>query len=153
MLFSLKMKIPFNKVYKSSNESQYIIDSLNSGRHSGNNKYCQNVISLIKEKHSLEHVFLTTSCTSALEMGAILAGVGPGDEVILPSYTFSSTVNCIINYGAFPVFCEINPKTMNIDSEKIESLITEKTKMILPIDYAGISCEIDKINLIAKNMI
>ena len=148
------MIIPFNKVYISKNEEKYLIDALNSGRHSGNNNYCKKVIKLMKSKHNFNEVFLTPSCTSALEMGAILSNVEKGDEVILPSYTFSSTVNAVINFGAKPVFCEIDPKTMNIDSLKIESLITEKTKMIIPIDYAGVSCEIDNIMTIAtKNKI
>lgn len=144
------MNIPFNKVYKTVNEEKYVLDSLNSGRHSGNNSYCKKVISLMKERHSFNDIFLTTSCTSALEMGAMLTDLNHLDEVIVPSYTFSSTVNAIINYGAHPVFCEVDPKTMNIDPNKIEELITENTKMIIAIDYAGISCEIDKIMKIGK---
>ena len=94
--------------------------------------------------------FLVPSGTAALEMGALLADISPGDEVILPSYTFSSTVNAIVIFGAKPVFCEIDKDTMNIDVSKIEALITPKTKMIIPIDYAGVSCEIDKIMTIAN---
>ena len=143
------MKIPFNKVYISGNEEKYLLDSLYSGNHCGNHSYCNKVISLMKEKHGFNEVFLVPSCTAALEMGALLADIKPGDEVILPSYTFSSTVNAVVNFGAFPVFCEIEKETMNIDVSKIEALITSKTKMILPIDYAGVSCEIDKIMKIA----
>jgi dTDP-4-amino-4,6-dideoxygalactose transaminase len=93
---------------------------------------------------------LVPSGTAALEMGALLADIKPGDEVILPSYTFSSTVSAVILFGAIPVFCEIEKETMNIDATKIEALITPKTKMILPIDYAGISCDIDEIMSIAE---
>ena len=83
-------------------------------------------------------------------MGAVLAGIEPGDEVILPSYTFSSTVNSVVLFGAKPVFCEVDPKTLNIDVTKIEALITPKTKMIVPIDYAGLSCDIDAVMEIAN---
>ena len=144
------MKIPFNKVYQTKNEEQYVLDALKSGNHCGNHKYGQKVVSLMKEKYSFGDVFLSPSCTASLEMGALLANIGPGDEVILPSYTFSSTVNAIVNFGARPIFCEVDPKSMNIDDTKIERLISPKTKMILPIDYAGVSCEIDNIMDIAK---
>jgi len=144
------MKIPFNKVYFTGKEEKYVLDALKSGAHCGNHKYCNKVVNLIKEKYNFKEVFLTPSCTSALEMGAVLAGIGQGDEVILPSYTFSSTVNSIVLFGAKPVFCDIDPKTMNIDVNKIENLITSRTKMILPIDYGGVSCEIDRIMEIAE---
>ena len=104
----------------------------------------------MKDKYGFEHAYLVPSGTAALEMGAMLANIGPGDEVILPSYTFSSTVNSIVIFGAVPVFCEVEPDTMNIDVNKIESLITPRTKMILPIDYAGVPCDIDEIMEIAN---
>ena len=144
------MKIPFNKVYIAGNEEKYLLDSLYSGAHCGNHLYCNKVINLMKEKHSFNETFLVPSGTAALEMGALLADIKPGDEVILPSYTFSSTVNAVVIFGATPVFCEVERGTMNIDASKIEALITPKTKMILPIDYAGVSCEIDKIMKIAN---
>jgi len=144
------MNIPFNKVYFTGNEEKYIIDSLYSGKHCGNHTYCAKVLELMKVKHGFNNAFLVPSCTAALEMGAILADLGPGDEVILPSYTFSSTVNAVLIFGAKPIFCEVEPETMNIDANKIEALITLKTKMILPIDYAGVSCEIDKIMDLAE---
>ena len=144
------MRIPFNKVYIAGNEEKYLLDSLYSGAHCGNHLYCNKVINLMKEKHSFNETFLVPSCTAALEMGALLADIKPGDEVILPSYTFSSTVNAVVIFGATPVFCEVEKDTMNIDASKIEALITSKTKMILPIDYAGVSCEIDVIMEIAN---
>jgi dTDP-4-amino-4,6-dideoxygalactose transaminase len=104
----------------------------------------------MKERYGFHEVFLVPSGTDALEMGALLADLRPGDEVILPSYTFSSTANAIVLCGAKPVFCEVESRTMNIDVDRIEELVTEKTKMILPIDYAGIPCEMDTINAIAK---
>ena len=145
-----KMRIPFNKVYIAGNEEKYLIDSLYSGAHCGNHSYCSKVINLMKENYSFNEIFLVPSGTAALEMGALLADISPGDEVILPSYTFSSTVNAIVIFGAKPIFCEIDKDTMNIDVSKIEALITPKTKMIIPIDYAGVSCEIDRIMTIAN---
>jgi dTDP-4-amino-4,6-dideoxygalactose transaminase len=145
------MKIPFNKVYFTGNEEKYMLEALRSGFHCGNHGFCEKVIQLMKSKYGFQSVFLTSSCTTALEMGAVLANIQPGDEVILPSYTFSSTVNSVILFGAKPVFCEVDPKTMNIDVTKIEALITPKTKMILPIDYAGVPCDIDLIMKIANN--
>jgi len=144
------MKIPFNKVYFTGNEEKYMLEALRSGSHCGNHAFCDKVIQLMKSKYNFQSVFLTPSGTSALEMGALLANIQQGDEVILPSFTFSSTVNAVILFGAKPIFCEVEPKTMNIDVTKIEALITPKTKMILPIDYAGLSCDIDAIMEIAN---
>jgi dTDP-4-amino-4,6-dideoxygalactose transaminase len=144
------MIIPFNKVYHSKNEEKYVLEALRSGKHCGNHQFCTKVTNLMKEKHGFNEVFLVPSGTAALEMGAVLADIKPGDEVILPSFTFSSTVNAVILFGAIPVFCEIEKETMNIDVSKIEALITPKTKMIIPIDYAGVSCEIDLIMHIAE---
>jgi len=144
------MKIPFNKVYFSGNEEKYVLEALKSGAHCGNHTFGNRVIHLMKEKYGFGDIFLTPSCTAALEMGAVLADIGPGDEVILPSYTFSSTANAIVLFGGKPVFCEVDPCTMNIDVTKIEALITSKTKMILPIDYAGLPCEMDEIMEIAN---
>ena len=113
------MKIPFNKVYIAGDEEKYLIDSLYSGAHCGNHSYCSKVINLMKENYSFNEIFLVPSGTAALEMGALLADISPGDEVILPSYTFSSTVNAIVIFGAKPVFCEIDKDTMNIDVSKM----------------------------------
>ncbi len=144
------MKIPFNKPYISAKDEKYILEALHSAHHSGNNSFGQRAISFVKNKYGFQELFLTPSCTAAMEMGALLADIKPGDEVILPSYTFSSTVNAVVIFGGKPVFCEIDKNTLNIDVSKIEELITPKTKMILPIDYAGISCEMDEIMRIAK---
>ena len=144
------MKIPFNKVYLTGDEEQYVIDALHSGQLCGNHKYCKKVLEVIRSKYGFESAFLVPSGTAALEMGVVLADLQPGDEVILPSYTFSSTVNAVVLFGGKPVFCEVDPTTMNIDHTKIESLITPRTKMIIPIDYAGLPCEIDDIMEIAN---
>lgn len=144
------MIIPFNKLYYTGEEEAYMLDALHSGNVCGNHKYCDNVLSMMRDKYGFENAFLVPSGTAALEMGVVLADLQPGDEVILPSYTFSSTVNAVVLFGGKPVFCEVNPQTMNIDVNKIEGLITPKTKMIIPIDYAGVSCDIDEIMYIAN---
>lgn len=144
------MRIPFNKTYLTGDEARYINESLLSGRTCGNNEFCNKVLSMMTNKYGYDSAFLVPSGTAALEMGVVLADLQPGDEVIVPSYTFSSTVNAIVLFGGFPVFCDVDPKTMNIDYTKIESLITNKTKMIMPIDYAGVPCDIDEIMEIAN---
>ncbi|MBU2044059.1 MAG: dTDP-4-amino-4,6-dideoxygalactose transaminase [Candidatus Omnitrophica bacterium] len=144
------MKIPFNLPYLSGNEQKYISAALGSSSHAGNGFYGQRCIELLKERYGFKSVFLTPSCTAAMEMGALLADLKPSDEVILPSYTFTSTANAIVLRGAKPIFCDIEESTMNIDVSLIESKITEKTKMIVPIDYAGIPCEIEPIMALAK---
>lgn len=143
------MKIPFNISYLVGTESALVQKALKSRSHCGNGEFSKLCIDLIKEKYGFGEVFLTPSCTAALEMGTMLANIGPGDEVILPSYTFSSTANAVVRQRARPVFCEIEPKTMNMDVKQIPALITKNTKMIIPIDYAGIPCEIDGIMSIA----
>ncbi len=144
------MKIPFNIPYLPKNINKYINQALDSKQHCGNYSFADSCIKLMKEKYNFNEIFLTTSCTTAMEMGALLANLKDGDEVILPSYTFSSTANAILLRGAKPIFCDVTSDTMNLDVNKIETLITENTKMILPIDYAGIPCQIDKISILAK---
>jgi dTDP-4-amino-4,6-dideoxygalactose transaminase len=139
------MKIPFNIPHINEKAEMYIKESLESLKHCGNNDFANRVVKLMQTNYNFKDIFLTSSCTTALEMGALLADLKVGDEVILPSYTFSSTANAVVLRGAKPVFCEISQETMNIDANKIEGLITDKTKMIVPIDYAGIPCEINKI--------
>lgn len=144
------MKIPFNQVSLDSKQEEYLLQAYRSRKHCGNYDFNNRVIELMKNRFNEAEIFLTPSGTAALEMGALLADIKPGDEVILPSYTFSSTVNSILIFGAIPVFCEIDSKSMNINVEEIEKLITSKTKMILPIDYAGVPCDIDSIMKLAK---
>lgn len=144
------MKIPFNKTYLTGDEEKYVQEALLSGKVCGNNQFCKRVLKMMKKKYGYDSAFLVPSGTAALEMGVVLADLQPGDEVIVPSYTFSSTVNAFVLFGGFPVFCDVDPKTMNIDYTKIEELITPKTKMIMPIDYAGVPCDIDEIMEIAN---
>jgi len=144
------MKIPFNIPHYNKKGSIYVQQALGSLRHCGNNTFGERCIELMGKKYGFHKVFLTSSCTTAMEMGALLADLKNGDEVILPSYTFSSTANAVVLRGAKPIFCEIKPETMNIDVSMIEPLITERTKMIIPIDYAGIPCDINEIMKLAE---
>ena len=127
-----------------------MMQALSSRFHCGNGEFSKRCVQFMKEKYGFGEVFLTPSCTHAMEMGTMLADIDPGDEVILPSYTFSSTANAVVRQGGRPVFCEIETKTMNIDVKQLPRLITKRTKMIIPIDYAGIPCDIDRIMPIAR---
>ena len=143
------MNIPFNVPYLTGKEEAYMTEALRSRRHCGNHAFGKRCIDFMKARYGFHEVFLTPSATAALEMGCLLADLQPGDEVILPSYTFSSTGNAVVLTGARPVFCEVDPRTMNVDVRHMESLITEKTKMLLPIDYAGIPCDRGGVNALA----
>lgn len=142
--------IPFNKASVSKLEEQFLIDALHNSKLSGDGKYTMRVYEQMKELFGIETMLLTTSGTTALEMAAILIDLVPGDEVIVPSFTFSSTVNAFLLRGAKPVFCDIRPDTFNMDETLIEELITSKTRAIYCVDYAGVPCEIDEINRIAN---
>jgi dTDP-4-amino-4,6-dideoxygalactose transaminase len=142
--------IPFNKPYLTGKETEYIQQAVESGKISGNGIFTQKCHSFFTEKFGFSKVLLTTSCTDALEMAAILINIKSGDEVIVPSYTFVSTANAFVLRGAKIVFCDSSPKNPNIDVSLIESLITPNTKAIVPVHYAGIACEMDKIRQIAE---
>ena len=142
--------IPFNKASITELEEKYVVDALHNSKLSGDGKYTMRVYQQLQERFGMEHVLLTTSGTTALEMAAILINLEPGDEVIVPSFTFSSTVNAFLLRGAKPVFCDIRTDTFNMDEQLIEGLITPKTKAIYCVDYAGILCEMDTINDIAR---
>lgn len=142
--------IPFNKASVTDKEIAYITDAIQNSKLSGDGKYTAKVYEKFKELLGIENMLLTTSGTTALEMASILIDLEPGDEVIVPSFTFSSTANAFMLRGAVPVFCDIKKDDMNIDETKIEELITPKTKAIYVVDYAGFPCEMDTINAIAK---
>ena len=144
------MTIPFNKPFFTGKEVEYIIQAVNSGKISGNGKFTQKCHAFFQENYGFNKSLLTSSCTDALEMAAILANIQPGDEVIVPSYTFVSTANAFVLRGAKIVFADSNENNPNIDTETIEELITDKTKVIVPVHYAGIACDMDKIVQLAK---
>jgi dTDP-4-amino-4,6-dideoxygalactose transaminase len=141
--------IPFNKPFIIGNELEYIGQAVTNGHLSGDGAFTKKCHSWIEKKFSAQKVLLTHSCTAALEMAAILCDLKPGDEVILPSYTFVSTANAFVLRGAVPVWCDIRKDTLNIDETKIEALISPKTRAIMPVHYAGVGCEMDAIMGIA----
>ncbi len=143
------MKIPFNKPFATGKELEYISQAIANGHLSGNGEFTQRCHASLEAAIGCQKAFLTHSCTAALEMAAILADIQPGDEVIMPSYTFVSTANAFVLRGGVPVFIDIRPDTLNIDESKIESAITAKTKAIVPVHYAGVGCEMDSIMEIA----
>jgi len=142
--------IPFNKPPHTGNEEQYIAQALQSGKISGDGDFTKKCEQWFEQTLGCKRALLTSSCTHALEMCALLINIQPGDEVILPSYTFVSTANAFVLRGAVPVFVDIRPDTMNIDETLIEPAITQKTKAICVVHYAGVGCEMDTIMKIAQ---
>ena len=137
--------IPFNKPAYLPIESDYIQDVLEKGHLSGDGVFTKKCNALLEKLFEVPKVLITTSCTHALELSALLLDIKPGDEVIIPSFTFVSTVNAFVLRGARPVFSDIRPDTLNLDESKLESLITPKTRAIVPVHYAGVGCEMDSI--------
>ena len=144
------MIIPFNKPYITGKELEYIQESIKSGNIVGDGEFTKKCESLMAKKFNAKKILLTNSCTDALEMAALMIDLKPGDEVIVPSFTFVSTANAFVLRGAKPVFADIREDTLNLDENKIEAKITDKTKAIFPVHYAGVSCEMGKIMQIAK---
>lgn len=142
--------IYFNVPPTVGTEIKYMEDAIREHKISGDGRYTKKCNKWLEKMTGSNKVLLTTSCTHALEMAAILSGIQPGDEVIMPSYTFVSTANAFVLRGAKVVFVDIRPDTMNIDETLIEKAITDRTKAIVPVHYAGVSCEMDTITGIAK---
>src|SRR5215471_7124497 len=143
-------RIPFNKPCLCGNEQHYMLQAIANGHISGDGAFTKKCHALLKEAIGCSAVLLTTSCTHALEMCALLLDLQPGDEVIIPSFTFVSTVNAFVLHGARPIFADIRPDTLNIDEQQIERLITPRTRAIVPVHYAGVGCEMDVINELAR---
>lgn len=137
--------IPFNKPHLTGKETQYIADAVSTGKISGNGKYTKKCQGFFEQKYGFKKCLLTTSCTDALEMVAILMNIQPGDEIILPSFTYVSTANAFILHGATLVFADSSFENPNLDANHIESLITPKTKAIVVVHYGGIACDMDPI--------
>jgi dTDP-4-amino-4,6-dideoxygalactose transaminase len=142
--------IPFNKPYLTGKETHYIYEAVNSGKISGNGMFTKKCQDFFEKSYGFKKCLLTTSCTDALEMAAILANIEAGDEVIVPSFTFVSTAIAFVRQGAKIVFADSYPDNPNIDADKIEALITSKTKAIVPVHYAGVACDMDKIMELAS---
>ena len=142
--------IPFNRPCLAGNEYQYMAEAIANGHASGDGPFTRRCHEILERELGVPKVLLTTSCTHALEMAAILLDCGPGDEVILPSFTFVSTANAFVLRGAKIVFSDIRPDTLNLDEARLEALITPRTKAIVPVHYAGVACEMDTICTTAK---
>jgi dTDP-4-amino-4,6-dideoxygalactose transaminase len=142
--------IPFNKPYLTGKEMHYIYQAVYSGMISGNGLYTKKCHHFLEERYGFKKALLTTSCTDALEMSSILANIQPGDEVIVPSYTFVSTALAFVRQGAKIIFVDSRDDHPGIDEDKIEEQVTEKTKAIVVVHYAGIACDMDKIMSIAS---
>ena len=143
------MKIPFNRPYMTGHETEYIRQAVESGKISGNGEFTKRCQNFFEARYGFRKCLLTTSCTDALEMAAILTGVGPGDEVIVPSYTFVSSALAFVRTGATIVFADSRADQPDIDAGQLEALITPRTKVIVPVHYAGVACDMDAIMDIA----
>ena len=144
------MQVSFNVPPYTGNEEKYVAQAIANQKICGDGEFTKRCSKWMEEKFNAKKILLTTSCTSALEMAAVLSGVKPGDEVILPSYTFCSTADAFVQRGATLVFVDVRSDTMNIDEKLIEKAITPKTKVIVPVHYAGVPCEMDTIMDIAR---
>ena len=147
--FPVKPWVPFNRPHLTGSETHYIENAVQSGKLSGNGKYTQHCQEFFQQRYGFHKCLLTTSCTDALEMAAILLDIQPGDEVIVPSYTFVSTANAFVLRGARIVFADSQAGHPNLDAGQIESLITPRTKAIVPVHYAGMACDMDAIMALA----
>lgn len=141
----MAMSIPFNKPHLTGHEQSYMAEAVANGHISGDGHFTKRCHTLLEQALGVPKALLTTSCTHALEMAAILLDIQPGDEVIVPSFTFVSTVNAFVLRGAKPVFCDIRGDTLNLDETLLHSLITPKTRAIVPVHYGGVGCEMDTI--------
>jgi dTDP-4-amino-4,6-dideoxygalactose transaminase len=143
------MSIPFNQPFIAGKELYYIAQAVTFGNLSGDGHFTQKCSEFLRDRFGALECLMTPSCTAALEMAAILCDLKPGDEVIMPSFTFVSTANAFVRVGAKPVFIDIRPDTLNMDEALIEDAITDRTRVIVPVHYAGIGCEMDRIMTIA----
>lgn len=144
------MSIPFNRPPYTGHEDQFVLEAMRSDKMSGDGPFTKKCHDWFKEHLGCEKALLTPSCTAALELAALLLDIQPGDEVIMPSYTFVSTANAFVLRGAKIVFVDVRPDTMNIDETLIEAAITDRTKAIVPVHYAGVGCEMDTIMALAE---
>jgi dTDP-4-amino-4,6-dideoxygalactose transaminase len=142
-------RIPFNKPAIVGRELDYISQAIQQGHSSGDGSFSRRCQGVLENALGVPRALLATSCTDALEMAAVLLGIAPGDDVIVPSFTFVSTVNAFVLRGATPIFADIRPDTLNMDESQVERLVTPRTKAIVPVHYAGVGCEMEPIGEIA----
>ena len=143
--------IPFNRPCFAGRELEYISQAIANGHVSGDGRFTRKCHAFLEQELNVPKVLLTPSCTQALEMAALLLDIQPGDEVIIPSFTFVSTVNAFVIRGARPIFIDIRPDTLNLDETQLERLITPRTKAVVPVHYAGVGCEMMLITEIARH--
>ncbi len=146
----MEYRIPFNKPFLVGRELDSIAQAVALGNLAGDGRFTQACCRLLEQRLGINRVLLTPSCTAALEMAALLCDLEPGDEVILPSFTFVSTASAFVRAGARPVFVDIRADTLNLDEKLIEAAVNERTKVIVPVHYAGVACEMDRIREIAR---
>lgn len=145
------MKIPFNKPFTVGPELDYIAQAVRDGHLAGDGRYTRLCHEWLERNLGAKKALLTHSCTGALEMAAILCGVGPGDEVVMPSFTFVSTANAFVLRGATPVFVDIRRDTLNLDERLVEQALTPRTRAVVPVHYAGVACEMDALTALAAS--
>jgi dTDP-4-amino-4,6-dideoxygalactose transaminase len=143
-------EIPFNRPFTTGREFDYVREAIENGHLAGNGPFTDRCSRWLRERIGSDHVLLTHSCTAALEMAVMLLDVGPGDEVVMPSFTFVSTATAVVGRGGTPVFVDVRPDTLNIDETKVRAAITPKTKAILVVHYAGVGCEMNELTGIAQ---
>ena len=143
-------RIPFNKPHISGKEIEYVTRAIAAGEIAADGRFTKGCARFLEEKFGIAKALMMPSCTAGLEMAALLCDVQPGDEVILPSYTFVSTANAFVRAGGRPVFVDIRPDTLNLDETLVEAAITPRTKAIVPVHYAGVGCEMDVLTQVAK---
>jgi len=146
----MSVKLPFNRPCTIGPDAAYVREAIASGHLCGDGPFGKRAQALLEKRFGALHALLTTSCTAALEMAALLCDLSPGDEVILPSYTFVSTANAIALRGARTVFVDIRPDTLNLDEQQLAAAITPRTRAIVPVHYAGVGCEMDVIRTVAE---
>lgn len=142
--------IAFNRVAPAGRELEYMNEAVACGQIAGNGSFTKRCEALLEEVMGASRVMLTTSCTHALEMSAMLLDVGPGDEVIMPSFTFVSTANAFMLRGARPVFADVHPDTLNLDERHVEALVTERTRCVVPVHYGGVACALEALEHLAR---
>ena len=141
--------IPFNRPCLAGNELTYVGQAIALGQLAGDGEFSGRCSALLEDRLQIHRVLLTNSCTAALEMAAMLCELGPGDEVVMPSFTFVSTANAVVRCGATPVFVDVRPDTLNLDETQIESVLGPRTRAIFPVHYAGVACEMGRIRELA----
>ncbi len=143
-------QIPFNRPHLVGRELEYIAEAVARGNTAGDGRFSRDCARLLARRFGMEHVLLTTSCTAALEMAALLCEFVPGDEVVLPSFTYVSTANAFVRAGARPVFVDIRPDTLNVDPAAVESAIGPRTRAVVAMHYGGVACEMDRLGTVAR---